>query len=130
VVGIAYLVNRIGEQEAETQKARDQNQTEEIYEAQFRAYELALISFGDCLALVRGRDDHRHQWTEFYEELRAELQSETATNLVNRLIAQLDENLPALDPKDFCEEPGPPPRVPAGTDVQETDVEVPQYPND
>lgn len=116
--GLGLVVNVAFDAQAEQDAAAAQNQDEEIYEAQFRAYEVALIDYGDCLNGIQARADHRFQWTDFYAELKAELGDDEATaEFINRLVLKLDENLPPTDPT-TCRQPGPPPVPPEGTDAQ------------
>lgn len=119
VGGMGLLMERVIDISAQQTEAADQNQDEEIYEAQFRAYEIQVIGYGDCLSIVKGREDHRLQWSDFYTELGAELgESPRTVALLERLRLRLDENLPSLDPAETCTEPGPAPVPPEGTDAQ------------
>ena len=117
VAGGIYVVDRVTEVESSADQREDREQNEEIYEAQFRTWEVQLILYVSCLAIVQGREDHRIQWADFYHVILPEL-GEQGRQLVTLLLDRLDTNLPPIDPSEQCVNPGDPPTPPPGVEAQ------------
>jgi hypothetical protein len=117
VAGGIYVVDRVTELGSEAEQRENREQDEEIYEAQFRAWEVKLILYTSCLSVVAGREDHRVQWEDFYEVLLPELGPEGQA-LVTLLLQRLEVNLPRLHADTQCVRPGDPPIPPPGVRPQ------------
>lgn len=120
VAGGIYVVDRLGHVQSSAEQRENREQNEEIYEAQFRTWEVKLILYVSCLAIVQGREDHRTQWSDFYNVILPELGPQ-GQELVVLLLDRLDTNLPPLDPTTQCVAPGPPPNPPIGVPAQPLD---------
>ena len=117
VAGGIYVVDRVTSLASDAERVENREQDEEIYEAQFRAWEVKLILYTSCLAIVSGREDHRVQWTDFYTVILPELGPD-GQQLVALLLERLDVNLPQLHAETQCVPPGEPPVPPPGVPPQ------------